>query len=135
MSLKQMGFILSVLFIFSLKAVSLAVPPPSQEMSGQEKTREILEKERALRERIEKGEKVFIKKIIVSGITLIKEDEIKKIISPFKNHWLSKDEIQGILDSINVTYEQNGYYGKASKISYQIKKNSLKIIVEEKIKK
>lgn len=96
-----------------------------------QRSQEILEKEKALRERIEKGEKVFIKKITVSGITLLKENQIKKAILPFKNRWLSKDEIQGIVDLIIATYKQSGYSEKVPKIFYKIKKNNLNITVEE----
>jgi len=96
-----------------------------------ERSQEILEKEKILRERLEKGEKIFIKKIIVVGIASIDKNEMKKMISPFKNRWLSKDEIQGLIYSIKAAYEQSGYSGGLPNISYQINKNTLKIIIIE----
>lgn len=90
-----------------------------------ERTQEILEKEKALRERIEKGEKIFVRKIIVTGFTLISEDQIKEITLPFKNHWIFKDDIQLILDSIVAAYQRNGYNGRIANISYQIRKNRI----------
>lgn len=96
--------------------------------SSIEKSQEILEKEKALRARIEKEEKVFIKKIIVSGVTLVNKEEIKEAILPHENHWLTKKEILAILDSISAVYKKNGY---EVRISYVIIKKSLKIKVEE----
>jgi len=103
-----------------------------------ERAQETLEKEKVLRERIEKGEKIFVRKIVITGVTLINEDQIKEITLPFKNHWIFKDEIRLILDSIVAVYQRNGYNGKIADISYQIRKNRIieieveEIIVENK---
>jgi len=129
--MKNILKVVALVFLFSGINNGVIYCTENTPVSKIERSSEILETEKKLQERIDKGVKVFIKKIIVSGITLIKGDQIKEIILPFKNHWFSKDEIQVVLDSINAGYEQNGYYGKVSKISYQIKKNNLKIIVEE----
>jgi len=96
-----------------------------------ERTQEIVEKEEALRNKIEKEEKVFIKNIIVQGATLLSEEEIKKITSPFQKHWLSKDDIQGIVNSLKAAYQQKGYNNQLARITYQVKKSLLKIRIEE----
>ena len=96
-----------------------------------ERTQELLEKEKAFRGRIEREEKVFIKKIIVEGVTLLNEGQIKELILPFQKRWLSKDEIQQILDALTAAYRQNGYKEQPAKISFEIKKGFLKIKVDE----
>lgn len=96
-----------------------------------EKAQQDLEMEKALRTEVEKGKKVLIKKIIVKGVTLLTEDQIKEIILSFKNHWLTGSDINLILDSITSAYKQKGYQGQPAKISYQVKKGCLEINVEE----
>jgi len=87
--------------------------------------------EKALRTEVEKGKKVYIKKVTVKGATLITEDQIKEIILPFKDRWLTGSDINIILDSITSAYKQKGYEGQPSKISFQVKKSNLEINVEE----
>ncbi|MBI5145194.1 MAG: hypothetical protein HZA27_03300 [Candidatus Omnitrophica bacterium] len=116
-------------FVLSFFNLSFA---QTQTLGQIERSQEILEKERVLRERLERGEKVFIKKITFSGATLISEDKIKEILLPFKNRWLTQAEIQAILDLIATRYKEEGYAERIASISYQINKNRLKIIIEEK---
>jgi hemolysin activation/secretion protein len=97
-----------------------------------QREQEILEKEKALREKIEKKEeKIFIKKILIKGIRLLTEDQIKEIILPFQEKWLTKKDIQQLIDLIIQAYHQKGYNESDLKISYEIKKKCLKIQVEE----
>lgn len=95
-----------------------------------ERSQEILEQDKALREQIEKGQKTFITKIIVQGVTLLAEDQIREIITPLQDHWLTRGEIQAALDSLKDTYARNGYPGPAE-VSYQVKGGSLTIKVQE----
>ncbi|MCM8779253.1 MAG: hypothetical protein NC898_03960 [Candidatus Omnitrophica bacterium] len=94
-----------------------------------QRSEELLEKEKRLKERIERKENVFIKKIIVEGCRLLSEDEIKEIILPFQRKWLNKEEIKEILNLFKETYEKKNL--SPPKISYQIKKHQLKIQIEE----
>lgn len=96
-----------------------------------QRTHEILEKEKALREKIEKEEKVFIKRIVVEGASLLSKDEIDKIILPFQRHWLSKEDIQQIINLLIQTYNQKGYDASKVNISYEIKKRQLIIEINE----
>ncbi len=96
-----------------------------------QRSQELLEMEKALREQIEKGEKILIKKIVVQGVTLLTKDRVREIISPLENHWLTRDEIQTVLDLLKEAYKQKGYPNQPAKISYQIKKRSLIIEVKE----
>src|SRR4030042_2190675 len=93
------------------------------------RSEEVLEKERVLRQKIDEEEKVLIKKITVEGVTLLTEDDIKNIISPFQKEWLTKTKIQQILESIKETYAQNGYKAQLNGISYEVKRKELIIKV------
>ena len=97
-------FIIFILFL-SISFLNFCFAQTST-ASSIEKSQEILEKEKALRERIEKEEKVFIKKIIVTGVALINKEKIKEVILPHENHWLTKKEILAILDSISAVYKK-----------------------------
>lgn len=126
------SLVLIIFFLFlsvGYEIVCFAENPSASEI---ERTQEIIQEEEFLRDKLKTEEKVFIKKIIVKGITLLDEDKIKEIILPFQKHWLSKADIQQILDAIDQAYKQKGYTGVPIKISSQIKKNCLKINVEEK---
>ena len=124
---------LALIFFFLLlpfEAVCFAEPPSASQIG---RGQEILQKEEILRNKLEKEEKVFIKKIIVTGITLLDEDKIKEAISPFQAHWLTNKDIQQILELLKEAYRQQGYPGLHASISYQIKRKNLLIKVEEKL--
>ena len=95
------------------------------------RSEEILEKEKALRQRLQEEEKVFIRKIKIEGITLLTEGQIKQIISPFQKRWLTKTQIQQILELIKEAYRKNSYQNQPKGISYQIKGKELSIKAEE----
>jgi len=117
-----------VLLINFLIIVSLSTPLFAQVEKIQRIEGEI-EKEKALREKIEKEkkapeveeklpqeapapaptEKTLIKKINVSGATLISQKEIRAIISPFENKELSVREMQKVADLITDAYRKKGY--------------------------
>jgi len=96
-----------------------------------EKSQQDLEMEKALRTEVEKGKKVLIKKITVRGSTLITKDQIKEITLSFKNHWLTQSDINLIIDSITSAYKQKGYENKLANVSFEIKKVTLEIKVQE----
>lgn len=115
--------------IFSLSRYSFALPPASQEISAQEKTREAVEAEKSLREKTEKpeqtpvieekipgqevlpesAEKILVKSISVIGVTILSQEEIKGIISPFENKELTLKEMQKAADLITGAYRKKGY--------------------------
>jgi hemolysin activation/secretion protein len=123
--MKQSLFILFLVTLF----LSLNFPLFAQQAGKEEKLERELEKERLLRERIEKKvekpevkeekpeeivppipeEKVLIKKVVVIGVTFFKEEEIRKIISPFENKELTLREMQKVADLITDLYRQHGY--------------------------
>ncbi len=104
----------------------------AQVSAGQiERQRVILDRETALQEKVSGEEKIFIKKVILSGVTLLSEDQVKEITLPFENHWLSRIEIQEALDLIKSAYYRNGYSDQPKNISFKINKSVLEIQVEE----
>lgn len=124
-----LSFYLCILTLFfSLSFNNLCF---AQSVSQIERTREITEKEAALRNKLEKENKWFIKKIIVKGATLLSKDEIREIVLPFENHWLSNDDIKEIINLIKVAYRQKGYNNQPARIIHQVMRNFLKIKIEE----
>lgn len=118
--------------VFTLAALSpafAAQPPTSQEMSGQVRTRELQEEEKALRKQIETKkkkpvveeklpqeappaaptEKTLITKINVIGATLIPEKAIRGLVAPFENKELDLKEMQGVADVVTEAYRKKGY--------------------------
>jgi len=120
---KTLLIFVSLIFLFSFVGLIFA-----EEISKEQKLERELEKEKALRERIEKEvekpkveeekppsappvkeERVLIKKIVVTGVTLFKEEEIRKIVEPYENKELSFREMQKIAELITELYRTNGY--------------------------
>jgi len=101
----------------------------AQTVGELEKLEREIEKEKLLRERIEKEEKepwiedkrvseeaplegvetVFIKEIKITGTTLLSQKEIQDIILPFENKELTFKEMQKVADLITDAYRQKGY--------------------------
>lgn len=123
-------YLLFLALSLSLGTLCLAAPPPEQEASGQERMRQLQEQEKRLRERIEEEkpkleiekklpeveppptpseQKVLIRKINVTGATLLTEKEIKDITLPFENKEVTMREIQKVADLITDAYRQKGY--------------------------
>ncbi|MCM8765824.1 MAG: hypothetical protein NC920_03155 [Candidatus Omnitrophica bacterium] len=110
-----------LIFIFSLSL--------SAQTTGEiQRSEELLEKEKTLRGKLERKERVFIKKIVVEGTEAFSEEEIKEIVSPFEKKWLDKEEIEGILDLFKEAYKKKNL---SPQFSYQIKKHQLKILIKE----
>ncbi len=53
----NLPWLIFIIFSLIIVSVSLAAPTPQQEAGGQERTRELQEKENALREKIEQAPK------------------------------------------------------------------------------
>lgn len=100
----------------------------ASDVSQIERTQEILQKEKELRERIEKDkekpqieeelplytplvptEKIFIQKIRVTDVHLLSEGEINQIILPFEGKELGLEEMQKVVELITDTYRKKGY--------------------------
>ncbi|MDD5155514.1 MAG: ShlB/FhaC/HecB family hemolysin secretion/activation protein [Candidatus Omnitrophica bacterium] len=128
MTAKLSASFFSFLSCFCLLSFSLAAEPPS--MSSQERTEQLQRQEKSLIRRIEQEkqkpqieeqlppqpapaaestEKVLIKNIEVAGATLISEEKIQEIISPFKNKELTLGDMQKVADLITDVYRQRGF--------------------------
>lgn len=99
--------------------------------SQMQRAEELIEKEEALRKELKEPKKVFVKNIIVEGVTLLSEDEIKEITAPFIKHWLNAENFEQIKELIKQSYQEKGYTNKPAEISHRIKKKSLIIEVKE----
>ena len=106
--------IILILIFFSLIAYFTPSVAEGIDASRIEQSREDLDKEEALRKRISQEEKVFIKKVVVSGITLLDKEQVRETLLPYEGHWLSKEDIAEMLNSILQLYQkynyQPGYY-------------------------
>ena len=91
---------------------------------------EMLEKEKALREKIEE-EKFYIKEIIVNGSSLLNQKQIANMMMPYKKRMLTKEDIEKILKLIESVYEQLGAEDKISEINYRIEGLQLIIDIKE----
>ncbi|MBI5145193.1 MAG: ShlB/FhaC/HecB family hemolysin secretion/activation protein [Candidatus Omnitrophica bacterium] len=146
------SFFLLLALVFFLVTFSLAAPLPEQEISGQERTRQLQEEEEKLRGKIEEKkeapqveeksppeiappkteEKILIQKINVTGATLIPEKEINDTISEFQNKELKLKEMQKAADLITDTYRKKGYVTSRAYLPPQkIEGNILEIRVVE----
>jgi len=122
--------ILFITAIFFLLSPVYSQVPSSQTGGGVEQQEREIEKEKRLREKIEKprvvpeideeivpskerplseDEKVLIKEIIVEGASLVSAGEIEEVISIFKNTELTLKDMQKVADLITDLYRQKGY--------------------------
>jgi len=111
---------------------SAAYPSQNESASTIARSQEMIEKEESLRGNINKNEKMYLKKIVIEGATLIDKEKIKETLQPFKTRWISKDDIQLIIDAISAIYQEKGYAEKIEGITYKVNKNTLNISVKEK---
>lgn len=122
------GYFLFARKIFKVTPAFAAVPTAAQIQRSQE----LLNKEQELKNKIEQGDSVFIDKILIKGVTLLTQDEVKDIIKPFqKKRSLKKDDIQQIIDAFTQAYYERGYFTQFKDISYTIKNKTLEIRVDD----
>jgi hemolysin activation/secretion protein len=118
-------FLLSAVITQS-QALAANVTPAQVERSEQ-----LIDQQGLLRQRLEKGAKVFVKEIEVTGASLIKTEDIKELIKPLEKSWVYKSDIQTVIESIKELYNKSGYEKRLKNITYQIKDGLLKIQIEE----
>ncbi|MEI7751438.1 MAG: ShlB/FhaC/HecB family hemolysin secretion/activation protein [Candidatus Omnitrophota bacterium] len=128
-SIKLIG-LLAFGVLFACSELSAAPPPASQEMGGVERTRELEARSKRLTSQIQKpkkkpgieeeklpseaapslpSEKVLIRKINVTGATILTEKEIADIVTPYQNKELPLAEMQKVADLITDAYRTQGY--------------------------
>lgn len=117
----------SILFIFALTLTSYSAPVPTGEQVI--RTHELEQKEEALRGKVQAekpeagikeeapqhapvstaAEKTLIKNITVTGVTLLADKEINKIIIPYKDKELTLGDMEKVANLITDAYRQKGY--------------------------
>ncbi|MFH1208612.1 MAG: ShlB/FhaC/HecB family hemolysin secretion/activation protein [Candidatus Omnitrophota bacterium] len=152
--MKNIKFVLGLIFAMSLAYPQsyAANPPPSQQMGGMERTRELEAKSKKLTAEIQQkkkkpsieeklpaeappvlsGEKILIKHIVVTGATILTEKEIRDIVAPFENKELPLSEMQKAADLISEAYRTQGYITSRAYLAPQkIENEKLEIKVIE----
>jgi len=100
--------------------------------SSIERSQEILQEDKTLRQKIEQEEKFFVKTIIVKGVVKLSKEEIGGIILPFQGQWLTKKNIQQLIDSLTTAYAKKGIETNRIAISYKLKKDkTLEIAIND----
>ncbi|MDD2702667.1 MAG: POTRA domain-containing protein [Candidatus Omnitrophica bacterium] len=116
------------LFLFTSLTVSFA-QSSAQTASQIQKSLEDLEKSARLEKRIESGEKSYIKDIVVEGVTLLGSDEVNFLIKPYLKRWLTRNDIQQLIDLIKDLYQKNSQ--NPPQVSSRIEGRKLIIKVKE----
>lgn len=148
---KPMRIIIALIFAHAFTAVFI-LPLFAQAVEQVQKTEQEIEKEKALREKIEKKkgeapaekeaapveaplageEKVLLKKITVTGVTLLSEKDINEVISQFENKEAAVKQMQKAADLITDAYRKKGYVTSRAYLPPQkIKDGLLEIRVVE----
>ncbi len=145
--------VLTRLYLFCL---ILCVPALvlAQETSRIEREERLIEKDKVLRERIEKqlpaapveqqpetaappvsGEqRAFVKKIVVKGVTLIPQNEVDAIVAPFENKDLSLGDMQAIVNRVTDAYRSRGYVTSRGYLPPQkLQQETLEILAVEAV--
>ena len=128
--MKKLIFKRSILFNLIITFVLITTFAFAQTAEQIPKTQEEIEKEKRLREKIEKEApkveieekipaallapkaeeaKVFIKSITVTGVSFLSEQEVRKIVSNFENQELNLAQMQKVADLITDAYRKKGY--------------------------
>jgi hemolysin activation/secretion protein len=97
-----------------------------------QRSQEILQEDRALRQKISEEEKFFVKTIIVKGALKLSEEETKGIIAPFQGRWMTTEDIRQLIDLLKSAYAEKGIKASQLKVSHKLKKDkTLEITVDE----
>lgn len=123
-----LSFIL-LLPLFFNNTLFAAIPPASQQMSGQERARQMQEEEEYLKNQVERQkrkakpeekitkevpegpavQRVLVKSIIVAGASLFPKETIRAITGPYENKELTLNEIRYLAGLITDLYRKKGY--------------------------
>ncbi|MFA5363516.1 MAG: POTRA domain-containing protein [Candidatus Omnitrophota bacterium] len=119
-----------IICLFLFTALNASFTQSSAQTASQvQKSLEDLEKYERLEKRIERGEKSYIKDIVVEGVTFLSNDKVNFLIKPYLKRWLTRNDIQQLIDSIKDQYQKNSQ--KPPQVSSRIEGRKLIIKVEE----
>jgi outer membrane protein assembly factor BamA len=125
--MKKLIILIILLNLFSFTFAQYPAPNAEEIQRSQE----LIDKETMMLERIQKGDKFFIKKILIDGFTLISKTELKDIIIAYQGRWLTKDDLGKLDEEIKQVYRKKGYTTQPKDISYHIKGKILEIYIED----
>jgi len=147
----RIGWVVFAIFSLAIAYPVFSAPTPE----GQERTAELQEKEKALRDKIEQPqpipqiiqetpvqepsqiqsqEKAFIETINVTGATLVTEKELNSITSPYKDKEVMLSDLQRAADKITDLYRKKGFITSRAYLPPQkIENNTVEIRVIEGI--
>jgi len=98
-------YISMLIFCFAAYGLSFAAPNASQV----QRSIELIDQEEAFRSRFEQGEKLFIKEIEVKANVYIDKKSIKEIVLPYENRWISKDDLNRLIEGLRQFCAGLGY--------------------------
>ena len=93
-----------------------------------ERSREQINKEELLKQKLNQEPEQFVRIVNVTGSSL-KADKIKEITLAFEKRWLSKSDIEQMIELFKNAYKQLNK--PEPKISYQLQKHLLEINIKE----
>jgi hemolysin activation/secretion protein len=147
----KIGLLVFIIVSLAIVYPSFSAPTPE----GQERTSELQEKEKALRDKIEQPqqapqiiqetpaqepvqmqsqEKVFIKTINITGATLVTEKELNSITSSYRDKEVILSDMQKAADKITDLYRKKGFITSRAYLPPQkIENNTVEIRIIEGI--
>jgi|CXWL01.1.fsa_nt_gi outer membrane protein assembly factor BamA len=78
---------------------------------------------------IVKSEGNFVRQILLSGFILNDKKRLEKIVKPYQKKYLSKDQINQILQEMSSAYNEAGFAGLVN-IRYELHKAKLVIVID-----
>lgn len=85
-----------------------------------ERSQELINEEAGLRQRIEDGERVYIKKITIKNAGSLSDIEIHDLVSLYENTWMDSRQIQQLSESVKRRCIDDGELADPLNIDYNI---------------
>jgi len=94
-----------------------------------QRSQEILQEDKMLREKIGQEIKVFIEKVVVKGADDLSKEEINNLALPYLKRWLKESEIREFIDQVKELYAKKSHDGISFEVSRKINGSTLEIII------
>lgn len=130
MELKKIRLFIFALFLQIFPVTLSSVYAENLVTSQVQRSSEITKEEEEIRGKIEKGDRVFIQEISISGYSVIIEDVLEETIAPYRNKWLGLSDILQIIDRIKKLYSSQNAI--SVDITYQVIDSELIMHIKEK---
>jgi hemolysin activation/secretion protein len=116
-------------FLFFLSGSVGAVTAQNAPTSRIQRSEQLIRQERALRKDLDDTGKVYVNKVVIQGPELAGQ-ELQELAAPFKNSWLSPQDIATLKGAIRDTYIKNGYEEAKLSITHEVSKSILNIKID-----